>query len=117
DANSWDVQQLFNRNRHGNAPWDDFDSLTPIYWGAPRRFPKTRLSCPPSAIASTPTTDLRKKLLNEKGRVDPGLFNFLTLHYPKSVDSLTPSFLLLLCIPMKEADFVYVSQHQPPPTK
>ncbi|MGE0132254.1 MAG: hypothetical protein AB7U82_29580, partial [Blastocatellales bacterium] len=41
-ANPWDVQQMLNRNGHRNAPWDDFDSPTPIYWGIPRRFPKTQ---------------------------------------------------------------------------
>ncbi|MGE0128313.1 MAG: MAE_28990/MAE_18760 family HEPN-like nuclease, partial [Blastocatellales bacterium] len=43
DANPWDVQQMLNRNGHRNAPWDDFDSPTPIYWGIPRRFPKTQI--------------------------------------------------------------------------
>ena len=40
-ANSRDVQQLLSGDNHGDAPGDDSDSLTTIYWGIPRQFPKT----------------------------------------------------------------------------
>jgi hypothetical protein len=33
---------LLNWYRHGGTPWDDFDSMTTIYWGIPQQFPKTR---------------------------------------------------------------------------
>src|ERR687894_425674 len=41
-AKSRDVQQLLSGDNHGGAPGDNSDSLTPIYWGIPRQFPKTR---------------------------------------------------------------------------
>src|ERR671915_117661 len=40
-ANSRDVQQLLSGDNHGDAPGDNSGSLTTIYWGIPRQFPKT----------------------------------------------------------------------------
>jgi hypothetical protein len=33
---------LLSGDNHGGAPGDNSDSLTTIYWGIPRQFPKTR---------------------------------------------------------------------------
>src|SRR5918999_158909 len=41
-ANSRDVQQLLSGDNHGDTPGDNSDSLTTIYWGIPRQFPKTQ---------------------------------------------------------------------------
>jgi hypothetical protein len=32
---------LLSGDNHGDAPGDNSDSLTTIYWGIPRQFPKT----------------------------------------------------------------------------
>src|ERR687896_779185 len=82
-ANCRDVQQLLSGDNHGGAPGDNSDSLTTIYWGIPRQFPKTLKYC---RIAKDVLRLTKKGIADLVMEIACGLHNF-RVSCPRSLET------------------------------